>query len=180
MTKSQLILIHTAKRQLGLTDDAYRTVLRSVAHVESSKDLTNKTFEQVMAVMEAQGFRTTGRPDDYWQGKAGGVASGQLPVASCDVRQVHLIRTLHAATPGYKLPGLVRRFSHDRTDQEDQLNAREAAQLIEMLKAVGKRTDKVTRRQGDQVTAEGSAVTLSPGHPVTVSSAPPEECTWFQ
>ena len=62
ISKQQLILIHTAKRQIQKLDEnfddaAYRTVLRSIAHVESSKDLDNKSFEQVMAWFESVGFK---------------------------------------------------------------------------------------------------------------------------
>jgi hypothetical protein len=44
-TRNQIIVIQEGKRSLGLADLAYRTLLRSVAGVESSKDLGNVGVE---------------------------------------------------------------------------------------------------------------------------------------
>lgn len=128
MTRNQLALLHSAKRALNLTDDAYRTVLRSVAGVESGKDLDNSSFERVMAVLERQGHRHR-NGDHYWRNKV------QRQAAACGDRMARFLEELITQT-SYKLPGLCLRFSHDRTDQVAELTPAEAFQLAEMLKAV--------------------------------------------
>jgi len=54
-------VIHIAKAQVGMSDDEYRDLLGSVG-VESSTELTGKTFKSVMARFESLGFRTTTKP----------------------------------------------------------------------------------------------------------------------
>lgn len=54
-------VIHIAKAQTGMTKDEYLDLLSSVG-VESSKDLSNTTFDKVMAHFEKLGFRTTSKP----------------------------------------------------------------------------------------------------------------------
>ncbi|MBU8910673.1 MAG: regulatory protein GemA [Desulfobacterales bacterium] len=53
-------VIHIAKAQVGMSDEEYRDLLSSVG-VESSVDLTNRTFGKVMARFEELGFRTTSK-----------------------------------------------------------------------------------------------------------------------
>lgn len=53
-------VIHIAKAQVGMSDEEYRDLLGSVG-VESSKDLTGKTFAQVMSRFEKLGFQTTSK-----------------------------------------------------------------------------------------------------------------------
>lgn len=53
-------VIHIAKAQVGMTEAEYRDLLGSVG-AASSKDLDNKTFDQVMVRFEALGFRTTSK-----------------------------------------------------------------------------------------------------------------------
>lgn len=56
-------IIHVAKKQLGLDDDAYRTILIRLADVDTSGDLTPAKFDAVMGYFEYLGFeplRTTG------------------------------------------------------------------------------------------------------------------------
>jgi len=53
---AQLALIHFARKQLGLDDDDYRTILQSVCKVESAKDI--KHNGDVQALMDA--FRRLG------------------------------------------------------------------------------------------------------------------------
>ena len=59
--KNKLALIHIAKKQLGLDDEAYRAIL-SGAGVASAKDITTVIqFNIVMAAFENLGFRSIGR-----------------------------------------------------------------------------------------------------------------------
>jgi phage gp16-like protein len=60
--RSMLAKIHVAKKQLALDDDEYRTMLRSVANVESAKDLSPAGAEKLMKHMERCGFRPTKTP----------------------------------------------------------------------------------------------------------------------
>jgi hypothetical protein len=55
-TPNQIRLIHVAASQVALSDAQYRMLLHNVADVETSKQLGNDTFEQVMAVLEGMGF----------------------------------------------------------------------------------------------------------------------------
>jgi Protein of unknown function (DUF1018) len=50
-------LIHVAKSNLHLDDSSYRQILKGVAGVESSTELTREGFEKVMRRFEAMGFK---------------------------------------------------------------------------------------------------------------------------
>ena len=57
--KSRLAIIHFAKKQLGLDDDAYRAIL-SGAGVSSAKDITTEgQFNTVMTAFGNLGFQST-------------------------------------------------------------------------------------------------------------------------
>src|SRR3569832_562496 len=55
----ELGMIHVAKKQLQLDDDAYRAMLWSVARVQSAADLDAAGREAVIAHLKARGFRPT-------------------------------------------------------------------------------------------------------------------------
>lgn len=57
LNRSQLGLIHLAKKQLGMDDEAYRLMLESVAGVSSARDLDTEGMEKVMIHLKACGFR---------------------------------------------------------------------------------------------------------------------------
>lgn len=144
-TPLQIKLIHVAAREAGLGGAAnrerYQMLLRNVAEVESSKDLTQPGFEDVMAVMEDMGFADSHHGGNYWRGRVS--QRGML----CSSRMVHKIEAL-ARDQRYALPPLCLRFSEHRTDQVGMLCPREAWNLIEMLKAVVEREeDEVERRR---------------------------------
>ena len=50
-------LVHIAKEDLDLDDDSYRQILKGVAGVESSTQLTAEGFEKVMRRFEEMGFK---------------------------------------------------------------------------------------------------------------------------
>ena len=59
-TKNKYSIIHVAKKQLGLDDDAYRAIL-SGAGLTSSKDIKTATqFNTVMTAFQSLGFKSTG------------------------------------------------------------------------------------------------------------------------
>jgi hypothetical protein len=58
---NRLAVIHVAKKQLGLDDEAYRAVL-SGAGVYSARDITaGAQFNTVMGAFAAPGFKSRGR-----------------------------------------------------------------------------------------------------------------------
>lgn len=129
LTKDQLQLIHVAARKTLKTDREYRVLLNNVAGVTSSKELTNASLEDVMAVLEDMGFRQHAQSETYWRDKV----ANRGPRGRCGERMVHKIRQL-ALGSRYPLAGLVKRFSGERTMRVEELRPREAANLIEMLK----------------------------------------------
>lgn len=60
IARSTLAKIHIAKQQLGLDDETYRVMLRSVGGVESAKDLTPTSAARVLAHLERSGFKPKG------------------------------------------------------------------------------------------------------------------------
>lgn len=51
-------LIHTARRQLELDDDAYKSLLMGAAGIESSKELeSEKQFDEIMQAFKNLGFK---------------------------------------------------------------------------------------------------------------------------
>jgi hypothetical protein len=119
ITAKQSKLIHMACNRAGLDDAQYRVLLHNTARVASSKDLDQRGFEDVMAVLEDyenRGGDTGG--NTYWRDKVAtrGTRNNE--------RMLHLIREL-AVNQRYDLAAMCQRFSRGRTDQADQLNSRE-------------------------------------------------------
>lgn len=50
-------LVHIAKEDLQLSEESYRQILKAVAGVESSTELTREGFEKVMKRFEEMGFK---------------------------------------------------------------------------------------------------------------------------
>jgi len=136
MTNQQLTLIHAARRQLGLDEADYREILANIAGVKSSKDLTNKSFEDVMAHLEHRGFRHLGQPADYWRSKT--FRRG----IDADARQLHKIAELAAAVDNYDMAGLIRRVTKGRCGRPEDCNFKEANAVIEMLKSISRRQEQ--------------------------------------
>ena len=132
-TPQQIKLIQIARRQVGLEESAYRILLRNVANVDSCTKLGNRGVEDVMAVLEDMGFRQIDQPGDYWRQKVRQRESGE-----CPERMVRLIFALAAETK-YEASGMALRHSHGRTEIVEQLEYREAYEVIEALKAIKER-----------------------------------------
>lgn len=77
ITASQIRLIHTAKRSLCMDEDTYRAMLRNVAKVSSSAELTSRKFEAVLAHLQEVGF--VRKPAGYWKAKQKWDALGHRP-----------------------------------------------------------------------------------------------------
>lgn len=80
-------LIHVAKKDLGLDDDAYRAVLREQTGAETTSHLGIKGLEKVLDHMQARGFVIRAKP----RGKA---APLKREVISDDDEQIRKIRSL--------------------------------------------------------------------------------------
>jgi len=61
LPNSKTRILHVARRQLGLDDDAYRDVLFNAAGVRSAKDLDGTGFDLVMRRFAELGFQSTSR-----------------------------------------------------------------------------------------------------------------------
>lgn len=131
-TKTQIQLLQIARRQLGLEEQEYRFILKTAGKVESSKLLSQFGYENVMAAVEHRGFRTTGKPDDYWRNLV------ELRGRFASSRQVNEIERLRPLQR-YEVPALCARFSQGRTPHASKLTPREAHAMIEMMKAAAER-----------------------------------------
>lgn len=144
-TRPQIIAIQQGRRHCRLNDDQYRTLLRNVAGVESSKELDNRGVEDVLAVLEDSGFDSHPAGPTYWRDKV------RLRGSSCGERMARKIHAL-AGDPAqrYDLAAMCRRMSGGRTAVVEELLPREAWQLIEGFKAI------VAREELHERTAQGS------------------------
>ncbi|WP_159585850.1 regulatory protein GemA [Chelativorans xinjiangense] len=61
----KIALLHVAKRQLGLDDDAYRDILKRWGGVETSRELEPLGFEKVMICLKELGFQSTGAKRNF-------------------------------------------------------------------------------------------------------------------
>lgn len=59
----ELAKIHIAKKQLGLDDDTYRSMLWTVARVRSAADLDHAGRQAVLDHLKARGFKTPSKPE---------------------------------------------------------------------------------------------------------------------
>lgn len=139
ISKEQIIALKTLQRRAHLDDAAYRLMLANVANgATSCKELTQVQYEDVMAFLED----AAGGTDGYWRSK---VLNRGTRASS---RQVYMIHELYgnyvqaAANAGvpeenqYKLEGLVRDRSGNRTLAAAGLTPSEAWRLTEQLKAI--------------------------------------------
>lgn len=141
ITSNQVKLVRAAQNRLGLSDAEYRMILRSTAHVESTKDLDQRGFESVLAVFESQGWQDTNRQPGHWSNQSSGKATS---------RQIRYLESLALKCPRYPLDREAKKISHGRTSEARQLTTREAHKLIEMFKAAAARegdTPQPTRSQ---------------------------------
>lgn len=140
----------------------YRLILRNVGGVDSCKDLTNPSFEKVMAFFEQMGFKDNRGGPGYWSNKAN--RQGEL----VNERIVFKIRALAQGQP-YDIGALCRRFSNHRTDQLHQLTPGEAYALVEMLKAVHERDDAAKRKSDSSFSLQPSSLSPATGNSPTQS-----------
>lgn len=70
MTAKQLSLLRVAKGKLGLSEAAYRDVLRCHGQVASAKELTQDGFRAVMEHFRRCGFQSTANARNYGDDRA--------------------------------------------------------------------------------------------------------------
>ena len=80
-------LIHHAIRKLGMTDEVYRTMLRRVASVDSSKALDKAGFDAVMMELKRMGFTSSHRQAAYGSERPGMASDRQLDMVRSLWRQ---------------------------------------------------------------------------------------------
>lgn len=56
--RNKIALIHAAKAEVKMTEDNYRTVLKSRFNVTTSKDLTIPQFKALMEIFEKLGYKS--------------------------------------------------------------------------------------------------------------------------
>ncbi len=177
MTPQQLKLIHVARRATGMSEEDYRTGLRSIAHVESSKNLTNIGFEDMLAWFESCGFRDTQHHAHFWRD----IVDRRSSFANS--RQLHEIARLYSALstqhsalglPVYTLASLVEHQCNDRTHEPSKLTPAEANNLIEAIKAI---KNRVQGSKGSKVQDSPTSPPLNSGtlEPLNHSAPVPDE-----
>ncbi|TDX60780.1 uncharacterized protein DUF1018 [Methylosinus sp. sav-2] len=58
-TAKQVAMLHVAKKQLGLDDETYRSILKKVGGAESAAELDRYGYEEALAEFKRLGFRAT-------------------------------------------------------------------------------------------------------------------------
>jgi len=125
MTKPQIKLLSTAFARHKLEEDQLRLILRNIGHVESRKDLSNTGLEDVMAFLEARGF-PKGR---YWRMQVENRGRFANSRQRWEIQRLALGREELLQT-------LVIQQSYGRVSDASKLRPREAAGVIEALKAI--------------------------------------------
>ncbi|MDR2053808.1 MAG: regulatory protein GemA [Treponema sp.] len=128
----RLAIIHVAKKQLGLDEDAYRAIL-SGAGVDSARDIrTAAQFNSVMTAFARLGFKSSGAAVKHRE-----TAAGTNP-AFISKRQEYYIRGLWALASRVKdeksLRRMVRRIG--KTDDIRFLSRRAASAVILALRDI--------------------------------------------
>ena len=117
MDNRKLALIHIVKKELNLSDEEYREILRNAAGVESAKDLDEIKFRKLMNVFM--------RSRHY-----------HLQSNGITLRQKYFIRNLYQdlGWDQKHFENFLRKYHHKK--QLDRLTKKEASKLIESLKNV--------------------------------------------
>lgn len=92
-TAKQVAMLHVAKKQIGLDDETYRSILKKVGGAESAADLSRYGYDDVLAEFKRLGFRATSPNRSF--GRRRGMATPE---------QVGLIRKLWTEWAGGEEP----------------------------------------------------------------------------
>jgi hypothetical protein len=168
MSREQLASIHILAHKAGIDTKhdraSYELLLTNVAGVVTSKDLNQRSFEDVMATLEdlAEGNGVDVGP--HWRHIVATRGS------SATSRMVWLIRQLHTdyealrgeGDPHYELAGLVERMSRGRRlgpiSDLALLTPREAWNMIEAMKGIIARLAPQPETQNAKLETQNTAV----------------------
>ncbi|RPJ02797.1 MAG: DUF1018 domain-containing protein [Candidatus Aminicenantes bacterium] len=117
LDRKKLALIHIVKKELGISDEDYRCVLKRIAGVESAKDLDEAGFRKMMRFFVRS---------DYFRANSFGMT----------LKQKMFIKAL-AGDLGWDpahLTNFIRKYY--QRDGLDALDRKDASKLIESLKAI--------------------------------------------
>jgi hypothetical protein len=130
--KNRLAVIHVAKKQLGLDEEAYRAILSGAGVSSAAEIATSAQFNAVMAAFANLGFKPRGA-----KAKLQSSAPGTNP-AFVSPRQEHYIRGLWALASRAKdeksLRRMVKRIG--KTDDVRFLSRRAASAVILALRDI--------------------------------------------
>jgi phage gp16-like protein len=131
LSRSQIAVLHVAKKKLALDDDSYRAVLRNYGGADSAADLSFEGFANVMRRMTALGFKSE------WTKRTFGVRLGMASPAQVDYirdlwQKFHGVDEKEAA-----LSAWLRRFH--KVDALRFLDAKKAGSVITALKSMSAR-----------------------------------------
>jgi hypothetical protein len=124
LDRKKLALIHIVKKELGISDEDYRCLLKRIAGVESSKDLDTAGFRKIMRFFVRS---------DYFRANAFGMT----------LKQKMFIMSLASQLrwdPNH-LTNFIRKYYQREGLQA--LTRKEASHLIESLKAVREHEGRV-------------------------------------
>ena len=129
--KNDLAAIHVAKKQLGMDDEAYRTMLWSVARVRSARDLDHAGRKTVLDHLKACGFKRHSP-------KARDPQSRKIRALWLDLKDLGELRDASEEA----LNSFVSRLTGARALQ--WLSSDQASNVIEHLKAWTRRVQKAS------------------------------------
>jgi len=117
LDRKKLALIHIVKKELRISDEDYRCILRRIAGVDSSKDLDETKFRKIMYFFVCS---------DYYRVNEFGMTLKQKLFIEALAQQLRW-------DPDH-LRNFIRKYY--RRDGLDALTRKEASNLIESLKAI--------------------------------------------
>jgi len=132
-----IALVHVARKQCGLDDDAYRDLLEGAAGKRSSVDLTYADLDNVLAAFANLGFHTPGSHT-----RAAATAKPRWATEA----QLELIRNLWAQAADYPNDAGLAAFLQHRFNvaRVGDLTFGAASRVVEALKAMKKRKEVKT------------------------------------
>lgn len=130
IARSTLAKIHIARQQLGLDEDTYRAMLRSVGGVESAKDLSPASAARVLSHLERSGFTPKGNV-----GRRPRVAAGR----AAQLAKIEALLTDAGRSWEY-IGGMVKRVC--KVDAIEFCNGEMLGKLIAALQIDAKRREK--------------------------------------
>lgn len=133
--KSALAKVHIAKKQLALSDEDYRAILREVCEVESSKGLSLGGLEQLLEHFKRVGFKAQPKADRPRK-LADDAQSRKLRALWLDLADKGIV---HNASEAALLAYVKRMTGSERLEW---ITSAQASRLIESLKQWNERVAK--------------------------------------